>query len=501
MKKVITALIIFSFLLSFAGNVNIVLSKGFMIDTHGYFSPCTKDNLSKLERGCTTIIVGKEASSDGSVLLGHNEELGDRTCMHIYVVPSMPYSPDDVIETFYGAKIRVSDIPHWRNISYTYIKIAAFNEKYVPGDFAAGMNERQVAIANNLAYSKETWLRKTKGWRIAKTGELLWSEFMEIALKWASTAKEAVEIIGWLAETYGLGCDPGTMFGIVDPNEGWWIEIGYKHWVAKRVPSNAMEMRANYFRIGTEWDMGSADVIEFAIEQGWYNPESGPFNWTEVYGDLSGWGSWQYLRHWRVESLLNEYSENGITVSEVMSILRDHYEETPYDTTNMYEYGSPHFTPYRTICRAYTVMSFVSQSRSWMPSVVGGVMWIALTSPCSSVYVPWYIGILSVPPEYQMGTNGYDKNSAWWTFERLSDAVDKNYGSRIRFVRNIWRSFEEREFEEVRSLETDVIRLLSDGYYDYARTLLTSYTWYRALLAMQLAAKLTAQIKYLKSKR
>lgn len=133
-----------------------------------------------------------------------------------------------------------------------------------------------------------------------------------------------------------------------------------------------------------------------------------------------------------------------------------------------------------------------------MPSAVGGVMWIALTSPCSSVYVPWYMGILSVPSAYQVGTNGYDKNSAWWAFEKLSDTVDKNYGSRIWTVRNAWRLFEEEEFADVKSLEKDAMKLWRSKRYSEARTLLTSYTWYRAISAMQLAIELTAEIEHLK---
>ena len=75
-----------------------------------------------------------------------------------------------------------------------------------------------------------------------------------------------------------MAFDPGTMFGVSDPNEGWWIEVGWKHWVARRVPDNAWEMRAHYFRIKTQFDLSSSDVIEFAIAHGWYNPNRGPFN-------------------------------------------------------------------------------------------------------------------------------------------------------------------------------------------------------------------------------
>lgn len=478
MRKIMALLIMF------------ILFSGFAcgIQRSNASKQAAKNGLGK--EGCTTIIVGKGASADGSVLLGHNEELGDRTAIHIHAVPRMEHAPDEVIVTFFGAKVpQVTE-------TYAYVTLSAFDEKYVPGDFAAGINEYQVAVANNLAYSKETWLRKMHGWHVAKTGDILWSEFMEIALERARTAEEAVLVMGSLAEQYGLGCDPGTMFGITDPNEGWWIEIGFKHWVAKKIPDNAAEMRANYFRIGTEFDLSSPGVIEFAVEQGWYDPTSGkPFNWTEAYGDTAGWGPRQYLRHWRVESLLGEYTPDGVSISEVMAILRDHYEGTAYDTTNLYEYGSPHRTPYRTICRDYTVESFVAQSRSWMPSEIGGVMWTALTSPCTSVYVPWYMGITDTPQAYQVGTNGYDRNSAWWAFERLSDVVDKEYGDRVQYVQDLWREFEEQEFQEVEAIEGLAMELYMDGKVNEARAILTAYSCGKGIQAMEQAIEMVSMLK------
>jgi len=477
MKKIVTAVILIAFLL---GSVCAV--QGTKLGGRVGKSSFGKE-------GCTTIIVGKETSADGSVLLGHNEELGDRTCMHIRAAPRMQHEEGEVIVTFFGA--RVPQVPE----TYAYVTLIAFDEKYVPGDFAAGINEFQVAIANNLAYSKETWLRKMHGWHVAKTGDILWTDFMQIALERAETAEEAVEIIGWLSEEYGLGCDPGTMFGITDPNEGWWIEIGWKHWVAKRVPDNAAEMRANYFRIGTEFDLSSPDVIDFAIEQGWHDPESGPFNWTDAYGDPRGWGAWNYLRHWRVESLLEEYAPDGISVPEVTSILRDHYEGTEYDQTNGYDYGTPHDTSFRTVCRDYTVESFVAQSRSRMPPEIGGVMWTALTSPCTSVYIPWYAGITSTPRAYQIGTNGYNKESAWWAFERLSDVVEKEYGDRIQYVQDVWKAFEEEEFQEVKEIEEAAIELYMDGKIDAARALLTTYSCSKGMEAMELAIEMASALK------
>ena len=79
------------------------------------------------------------------------------------------------------------------------------------------------------------------------------------------------------------------------------------------------------------------------------------------------------------------------------TICRYHYEGTAIDQTQDYTLMSPHAQTNRPICYSTTDYSAVWQLRSWKPDDIGGVMWVAPCRPCSSAYVPFYDSITSVP--------------------------------------------------------------------------------------------------------
>ena len=244
---------------------------------------------------------------------------------------------------------------------------------------------------------------------------------------------------------------------------GWFVEIPRGgQWVAQRVSDNGYAMMANTFRI-CEVDFGddgnflySADLVQFAIDNEFYNPED-PFCFAEVYGNLSYLVSaYNTRRHWRVEDLLSNIVPDA-TPPDIMSILRDHYEGTEYDLTNGYE-TSPHDSAERAICQLRTEASLVAHLRGWLPAEIGGVAWWALSGPCSSVYVPWYMGILEVPHAFQIGTNIEDEESAYWAFGSLSRLVDANYGQFIGPVGMAWARFEATEFARQQGIEKAALK-------------------------------------------
>ena len=162
---------------------------------------------------CTTLIVGKNATADGSVLLGHNEDLGDNSAQHIIVVPRKQHLPEEEFELYSGGTIpQVEE-------TYAYIATRVFDIDYIPGTITSGINEYQVSIGNNMTYSRDELIPPEGKWSLKYNG-IIWTEFSKIVLERAKTAREAVEIIGWLSEEYGLSGDPGTAFGVADPNEG-----------------------------------------------------------------------------------------------------------------------------------------------------------------------------------------------------------------------------------------------------------------------------------------
>jgi dipeptidase len=176
---------------------------------------------------CSTIIVGKKLAADGSVILAHNEDLGNYSAHHYVFVPHAKHAAGEVAPTLYNAN--VPQVPE----TFAYTGTRIFDIRYYPGDVTSGINEYQVAVVNNASYRRDT------PDHIPKDGRIIWTEFTKFALERAKTAEEAVQVIGALASKYKLGVDSGTMFGITDPKDAWWVEVTLDgQWAAQRVRDN-----------------------------------------------------------------------------------------------------------------------------------------------------------------------------------------------------------------------------------------------------------------------
>jgi dipeptidase len=281
------------------------------------------------------------------------------------------------------------------------------------------------------------------------------------------------------------------MFGVTDATEGWWVEIAQEgQWVAERVADNAAGMRANAYRIGrVDFNrpndfMFSDDLLSYARARGWSTGDGQSFDFARVYGDpAKSQATWNTHREERVEQLLRDHLPQ-ITVPHLMAILRDHYEGTARDLTQGFRSGSPHHTMERAVCNMSTELGVIFQSRGWLPAEIGAVSWRAMTTPCSSVFVPWYLGHEQVPAAYEKGTNAYTPGSAYWVFRRLSETVDANYGRLIGPVRSHWSQFESQEFADQAPLENSALGIY---FFDpsFARSVLTAYSNSRALRVLQ----------------
>jgi dipeptidase len=434
---------------------------------------------------CTSILVGRDATADHSVLAAHNEDLGAYSAQHYVVAPHASHAPGETLTLWSGAEVpQVGE-------TYGYIATTVFDVGYVPGDLTSGINEYQVAVVNNLAYQRGA------RYPLPTKGRLLWSDFTRLALERARTARQAVQLVGDLAQAYRLGADSGTMFGVSDASEAWWIEIAQEgQWVAQRVPEDGVEMRANAFRIGVvdfgdpERFLSSPDVVEFAKTKGWYR--GGPFDFAKTYGDPeAAEAEWNAHRESRVRALLASQGP-GRQITGLMAILRDHYEGTPLDLTDGYALGSPHRTIEYTVCNMTTELAVVFQSRAWLPPEIGAVCWRAMTTPCSSAFVPWYMGQLDVPRSLQTGNNSPTPDSAYWAFRKLSREVDAHYGDGIGPVRDAWSSFEAREAADQVRMERVATQLYALDPLA-ARRMLTEFSDTRAMLACQRARALAAR--------
>ena len=340
------------------------------------------------------------------------------------------------------------------------------------------MNDQQVTIGETTTGGREEL--------ITPEGVVHYWHLMQATLQRAATAREAVETIGRLVGEFGYRSS-GESFAIGDPDEAWIMEIvgpgpGNEgaYWVALRVPDDCVSAYANMGRIGTfptddpENCLYSPGMAEFAAEKGWYDPDSGPFNWREAFHPADA----QKLRYTatRVWSLYRRCApsqewpldfhrgvegaeplplwikpEKKLAVADVFDLMRDHYEGTPLDMTKGVDagpYGTPNrwrpmnwevdgnqYTWERPISTQQTGFSMVTQSRSWLPDPVGGLTWYGVDDTYFTCYVPLYCGIRSVPESFAYGSLGkFEWESAWWVFNFVSNFANLKYEYMIQDI-------------------------------------------------------------------
>ncbi len=440
---------------------------------------------------CTSIIIGKDRSVTGTVMLGHNEDLGKNSAHHLVVRPAVTYRDGDCYETISGAKL--PQPPE----TCRYIASKIFDKNHYPGDITSGVNEHRVAVVNNMSWSRD--VPKETAWEKIEGG-VIWTEFTQMALERAKTAREAVLIIGDLVERCKLSMDPGTMFAVVDPGEGWWVEVARGgQWIAVRVPDDAAQARANCFRIGAvDLDDGanvlhSKTIIEYAVKAGWFEPGVQKFDFARVYGDgENNVDPYNTVRHEMIESMLGE--ADNVSVAEMMAVLRTTYEDTEHYKEDKVT-GSPFKTGVRTVARLSTEISAVVEFKKDLPAQLGTVMWWNMGTPNTGCYIPWYLGTLRFPEPFQTGTENFSDNSAYWIFFELTRLAHAHYRRVMPGITRTWSAFENHEMTMQEAVEREVLVLYREKGPEAAMEFVTWYSSALASRSLDVARKLIRDIK------
>lgn len=467
---------------------------------------------------CTSMGVGKDASVDGSVMVTH-------TCdgwydHRIQIIPGGKHSAGEMVDIYRDPcndtkpnKVpeKVGEIPQVEE-TYSYFHIGY-----------PFMNEKQVMMG------EFTWSGREEVSN--PQGLLVIANLEQLALARAATAREAIEIMGALAEEYGY-CDGGETLIVGDENEAWVFEVcgggmlwepgsgkPGAHWAAQRIPDDEVFVGANRSRIGVidfndkENFMYSTDITKLPKEMGWWN-EGEDFNYAKLFNP-EPYGSPFYAarREWRVFSLvapsqefptLDRYEsypfsvkpDDKLAVKDLMDIYSDHYEDTPYDLTKGLAAG-PFGNPTRwgvkgdqkpgtigedrhdwerAIALYRCSYSFVSQSRSWMPDPVGGLLWFGQDSPDTTVYVPMYCSVTEVPESWSSGLrHEFDPDSAWWAFNFVNNWANLRWDAMYTEIREKKASYEDVFFADQSKIETEATELFNKNPSESV-SYLTQYT-------------------------
>jgi len=413
---------------------------------------------------CTNFLVTKGASADGSTMITY---AADSHVLYgeLYFTPAGKHAPgsrQDVYEWDTGKLLgQIDQVPE----TFTVV---------------GNMNEHQVSVGET------TW----GGRADLEDPEAVmdYGSLMYIALQRAKTAREAIDVMTGLVAEYGY-YSSGESFSIADAEEVWLMEMIGKGpgktgavWVARKVPDGYISAHANAPRIrqfpqdDPENTLFADDVISFAREKGYFAGEDADFSFADTY-DPANFGARRFCdaRVWcmyRRAAPSNEIPEDWalgleeaeplplwikpdhkLTVADVMSYMRDHFEGTPLDMTQDIGAG-PYELPYRwrpltwkageqkhfnerAVSTQQTGFSFVAQARSWLPDPIGGVLWFGVDDTFSTVYFPMYCGANRVPHNFAVGTGSFDDvswDSAFWIFNQVSNFAYLRYSDMIQDI-------------------------------------------------------------------
>jgi dipeptidase len=446
---------------------------------------------------CTSVVVGKDASADGSVMTTH-------TCdgwydARIQVILGQTHEPGTMVPIHKNIcnvtrpnkeLVKVGEIPQVEK-TYTYYHVGY-----------PFMNENQVMIGETTISGRADY-RNGDAWMVIEQLE-------DLGLARAKTARECVQIMGALAEKYGYG-DGGECLTVTDPDEAWFFEIlgpgplwtpdsgkPGAVWCAQRIPDDEIGVSANRSRIGeidlddTDHFMASSNVFSLGEEMGFYDPNSDkPFLFWEVYGPKTDF--YNRRREWRVLSLaapslnlpmdqqrypFTVKPDKKLSVQDLIAIKRDHYEGTELDLTKGLAagpFGNPNRYPTpkdvkpearntlrweRAISMFRCSYSFVSQARSWLPDPIGGVLWFGEDAPHSTCYIPLYCQITEVPESFSSGSRlVFDKDYAWWAFNFVSNWADLKYSYMIEDIKEVQEEIEGGFFAMQSAVEMAALEL------------------------------------------
>lgn len=451
-------------------------------------------SLARPAAACTSFLVTKGASADGSTMITY---AGDSHTRYgdIAIIPRGRWAKGDSIEVRDRSSLRLLG------------RIPQPAETYQVVGF---MNEHQVSIGEST-FGGRPGLADS-------TGVIDWGSAMFLALQRARTAREAVKVMVELFEAYGFYSD-GESYSIADPHEAWILEVVGKGvdlrpqrrgparnanrgavWVARRVPDGYVSAHANQARIAafdredgrrsiSSRDLDKIflpdietvyahDVVSFARQRGFFAGPDSLFSFCDAYNPLSFSG--QRFCEIRVWAFFDQFCgdmsaywdyatgkagarrmplfvrpERKLSVWDLCQAQANHLQGTPLDMSRGVGAG-PQGLPYRwrpmtwqidgreylherATATQQTAFSFVAQMRSWLPAPVGGVLWFGVDDANLTVRAPLYCGVERVPGTMAQGNGDlltYSDSAAFWVFSRVAHFAYLFYGSVIDQVRD-----------------------------------------------------------------
>ena len=413
---------------------------------------------------CTTLLVGKKASYDGSTLMARNEDSGaGNFTPKKFIVVTPEEQPRHYQSVISKVEIDLPDNP----MRYTAMPNALPDEG-VWGE--AGINACNVAMSETETLTSNP---RVLGADPLVKGGIGEEDMLTITLPYIHSAREGVLRLGRLIEQYGTYEMNGI--GFQDVNEIWWFEsIGGHHWMAKRVPDDSYVVMPN--QQGIDWfdfvdaygakkdHLCAADLLSFVKENHLDAAMNAPdpaenrrFDARGAFGSRSDADhSYNTPRAWFMLRCLNprthrwegpqaDYTpesddlpwsmvpERKVTVEDVKYVLSSYYQGTDYNPYGHHGEESKRGM-YRPIGINRNNFVAITQLRPYVPAEMMGVEWIAVGSNAFNEAVPFYANVNATPAYLANTGKDADTNNFYWANRLAGALADAHYAACISHV-------------------------------------------------------------------
>lgn len=461
---------------------------------------------------CTNILVTRGASADNATHISYS---ADSHLLYgaLYHHSGSTYPAGSTVKIYeWDSGKYLGEIPQ---VTQTYSTVG-------------NMNEYQLAIGETTFGGRSELADST--------GLIDYGSLIYLTLQRAKSAREAISVMTSLVDEFGY-YSGGESFSIADKEEVWILEMigkgtkmaGGKNvnkgavWVALRIPDGYICSHANQARITTfplddpENCLYAKDVISFAREAGYFKGKDKDFSFADAYAPID-FGGMRYCEA-RVWSVFNRFTpgmeayveyamghdatkrmplwvkpSHKLSVKDIADAMRDHYEGTPMDMTQDIGAGGE-ACPYRwrpmtfevdgkthlnerAVATQQTGFWFVSQSRSYLPDEIGGVLWFGVDDAATSCLTPVYTCSTKVSPHFAEGNGDmltYSSTSAFWIFNRVAQFAYLRYNVIGKAVQEAADEFERQCLETLPAIDKAALTLYESSPAQ-AQQFLTDYS-------------------------
>lgn len=418
---------------------------------------------------CFTVLVGKDASETGRVMVTHNEDDGGRAMVDHGYVPPKDWPAGSVLPAEEG-RAAIPQVSH--TLGYYWSQLKPASGGYSNAD--AFYNDAGVLIVSNSNASSKVDTSDES--RVTDGG--IEYNLRRVLAERATSARHGVEICIDMVETWGYA-PSGRAYTIADQNEAWMVQIiSGKYYVAVRCPDDAVIVMPNHYTVHDlnlegcvrgETIFYPDDLIDYAKEKGFYQETDGVFDFAKTFqaeGSYRSNGN-TYRQYYGTEMLLNgtlpdsrpddaEYplwvkvEDGSITLERLMEVQSEHYEGTSEDAaTDRAPGGNPHDTTLRRICTGTTDESLICV---FDETPLTTTLWTAFGHPCELPYIPLH-PLAGIPEEIdQMEDSSVEmanhllpdaskalyEGSGWSKFKDFQTKVELTYSSSHEALDTLW---------------------------------------------------------------